>query len=255
MDQDKLNEIIQQHKHWINKDCEGWEAMRACLSYCDLSGANLQGVDLRQAILTSSNLSGATLRYSDLSGARMNYVSLKGADLYHSDCRDASLFGASLICSNIVLADFKGADIRYADFQEAIVMYTNLKNTNLAHAFNVPQIPMTCPDEGSFIGWKAVKNSFKIYIVKMSIPAEARRSSGTTRKCRAEFVDVLDIYDLDTGEKVDKVFNGNEATAAYVVGRRTYADRWDEDRFNECSHGIHFFINRIEAEGYYKQEI
>lgn len=251
MDQDKLNEIIQKHKHWLNKDCEGWERMRAYLVNSDLSGADLRCVDLRHAILIDSNLSGANLCYSDLSKANMSNASLDCADLYNSNLRGASLFGASLISSNLVCANFNGADIRYADFQNARVIHTNLQNASLESASNVPQIPMACPDEGSFIGWKAVTDGVKTYIVKMSIPEEARRSSGTTRKCRAEFVDVLDIYDLDTGEKVDSIFNTNEATAEYIVGQRTYADRWDEDRFNECSHGIHFFINRMEAESYY----
>jgi len=27
-------------------------------------------------------------------------------------------------------------------------------------------------------------------------------------------------------------------------------DKWDKERFNECSGGIHFFITREEAENY-----
>jgi hypothetical protein len=36
----------------------------------------------------------------------------------------------------------------------------------------------------------------------------------------------------------------------YQVGATVYPDSWDEDRWNECSHGIHFFITRKEAEEY-----
>jgi len=27
-------------------------------------------------------------------------------------------------------------------------------------------------------------------------------------------------------------------------------DKWDDDRWNECSGGIHFFLTRAEAEAY-----
>ena len=48
--QEELNEIVENHRHWLNRDCDGWEKMRADLSYVDLRGANLRDVDLRQAI-------------------------------------------------------------------------------------------------------------------------------------------------------------------------------------------------------------
>ena len=36
----------------------------------------------------------------------------------------------------------------------------------------------------------------------------------------------------------------------YEVGEITHADSWDEDRWNECSHGIHFFLTQEEAEAW-----
>lgn len=50
----ELNEILRNHKHWIDEDVEGWEDMRAVLHRADLSGADLSG-----AILYDANLSGA----------------------------------------------------------------------------------------------------------------------------------------------------------------------------------------------------
>ena len=37
MDEKKLKEVLENHKHWLNEDCDGWQDMRA-----DLSGANLR---------------------------------------------------------------------------------------------------------------------------------------------------------------------------------------------------------------------
>ena len=49
MTQEELNKIIEQHQHWLNEDCEGWEGMKA-----DLRGAKLRGADLRGADLSGA---------------------------------------------------------------------------------------------------------------------------------------------------------------------------------------------------------
>ena len=109
---------------------------------------------------------------------------------------------------------------------------------------------MTCPDEGRFTGWKKVTNGTD-YLVKLSIPAEAKRSSSTGRKCRCEYADVVEIIRMNDGAEVDEVKNIEYTPhVTYRKGERVYPDSFDEDRWNECSHGIHFFINRQEAVDY-----
>ena len=73
---EELKTIIENHKHWWNEDCEGWENMKA-----DLSGAYLRGADLRGADLRGADLSGAYLRGADLRGADLSGADLRGADL------------------------------------------------------------------------------------------------------------------------------------------------------------------------------
>ena len=85
----------------------------------------------------------------------------------------------------------------------------------------------------------------------MRIPAEAQRSSATTRRCRAEFADVLEILNTDkTKADVSEVPSNYDCDVIYKVGERVTADSWDDDRWNECSHGIHFFITFDEAVNY-----
>ena len=62
--QEELNRIVENHRHWLNRDCDGWEKMRADLSYVDLRGADLRGADLRQAIFRNSDLSGANYSFN-----------------------------------------------------------------------------------------------------------------------------------------------------------------------------------------------
>jgi len=79
-----LEQILTEHKHWINEDCDGWETMCADLRYADLCDADLRGADLRYA-----NLRGADLCDADLYGADLRY-----ADLRYADLCDADLCGA-----------------------------------------------------------------------------------------------------------------------------------------------------------------
>jgi len=46
---EELKTILENHKHWLNEDCEGWEDMRANLINADLSDANLRYANLRAA--------------------------------------------------------------------------------------------------------------------------------------------------------------------------------------------------------------
>ena len=76
-----LEKILENHKHWINRDCEDWESMKTDLSDANLSGTDLIGANLRYANLSGANLSYANLRCADLSGADLRGANLRGADL------------------------------------------------------------------------------------------------------------------------------------------------------------------------------
>ena len=105
MTQEELNKIVEQHKHWWNEDCEGWEGMKANLRDANLCGANLCGENLRGANLRDANLCGANLRDADLRGADLGCANLSGADL-----RGANLSGANLCDANLRGADLSGAE-------------------------------------------------------------------------------------------------------------------------------------------------
>ena len=100
MTQEELDKIVEQHQHWLNEDCEGWEDM-----WADLSGANLRGADLSGANLSEANLSGA-----NLSGANLSEANLSRANLRVADLSGANLRGADLSEANLSGADLSGAD-------------------------------------------------------------------------------------------------------------------------------------------------
>ena len=75
-----LEEILERHQHWLNKDCENWENMQADLHDADLHDADLRGADLHCADLSGADMSGADLR-----GANSDGVNLYNVDLSFND--------------------------------------------------------------------------------------------------------------------------------------------------------------------------
>ena len=216
------NEIIFKDDSETIKDCV-INAITNCadLRYADLRGADLGGADLRGADLHGAYLRGADLLGADLRDADLSYADLCGADLGGADLGGAYLHGAYL----------HGADLRCAD---------------LSDAKNIPFIPLACPSDGEFIGWKKVSKK----LIKLLIPSDARRYSATSNKCRCDKAKVLEITDVDGSNPIQSIINHNYVETQYVVGEMVYPDSFDENRWNECSNGIHFFINKQEAINY-----
>ena len=246
MNANELKNILKLHKKWLN-DEEG--GLKADLRGADLRGANLCGADLRRANLRGVNLNGASLRGADLREATLRGAILYRADLREADLREADLSGADLSGANLYRADLRRANLYRADLCGAILCEADLREANLRGAIlrgakNIPFIPYTCPDTGSFIGYKKANG----YIVVLEILSDARRCSATDRKCRCDKAKVLEIQNLDGSKaNVNTVASGYDSSFIYTVGEIVEEPNFDEDRWNECSAGIHFFTNRQEA--------
>ena len=80
MTQEELDKIVEQHQHWIHEDVEGWEEMRAKLSYKDLCGLNLKSADLKSANLKFANLKSADLEFANLESANLESADLESAN-------------------------------------------------------------------------------------------------------------------------------------------------------------------------------
>ena len=224
----ELKAIIYKHAKWARGE-DGGE--RADLRDADLRGANLRNADLRGADLCDADLCNANLRDADLSGAN-----LRGADLSGANLRDANLHSA--------------------DLSDAHLRDANLSDANLRDAKNIDKIawnartafyPLQCPETGSFIGYKKASG----YIIELEICADAKRSSATSRKCRCSKAKVLSITNLDGSESgLTEVRSDYSKEFVYRVGEIAEAPDFDENRWNECTAGIHFFITRGEAVKY-----
>ena len=248
MNNEDLKEIIRLHDLYLKGNKEG---KCANLSGVNLSDAILIDANLSDAILIGANLSGAILIGANLRGANLSGANLSGAILRGAVRRDADLSDADLRYADLRYAHLSGADLRYSYIRCANLRGANLRGANLSGAdlrdvmYNEKTsfFAMQCPEEGSFIAWKKCRNNT---IVKLEIPFNAKRSSGTSRKCRASEARVLAIYD----KNIDEATSQHDKTFIYKVGETVKVDNFDEDRWNECSTGIHFFITKQEAINY-----
>ena len=145
-------------------------------------------------------------------------------------------------------ADLRFADLRSANLSFADLSFANLSSANLRYAKNnefAAAIVTIVPD-GDIIGWKKLRNGL---IAKLLIPVKAKRSNATGRKCRAEYAKVLEIWNGE--ESVKRGESGYEDGFLYIVGKTVKPSQpFDDNRWDECSTGIHFFITRLEAEKY-----
>jgi len=174
-----------------------------------LTDANLGDADLRNSSLINADLAGADLRYADLTDADLRYADLRYANLRY--------------------ADLTGADLRGADLRDAKIDFNNCLSFQKTRI-----LPY-----GDIVGWKKAKNGV---IVKILIPKDAKRSQAFSRKCRAEYAEVLEIEGANTATSI------YDSTFKYEVGdilkpTKPFDDNWQ----NECSSGIHFYITKLEA--------
>ena len=227
-----LKKILDEHLLWLN----GEGGSRADL--CD--------VDLRNADLRCANLRGANLRGANLFGANLRDANLRGANLFGANLRDANLRGANLFGANLRCANLFGANLRDANLSNA-----DLSNADLCEAsidqmmWNIYTVfyPLQCPESGSYIGYKKASG----LVVELEIPADARRSSATSRKCRASKAKVLSITDINGNPAGGQVKSNYDPNFVYAIGETVEVTDFDDNRWNECSTGIHHFITRAEA--------
>ena len=155
--EEELKKILENHQHWIEEDCDGWNNMRA----------NLEGANLECANLYCANLEGANLEGANLEGANLELASLKGANLER-----ANLYGANLKYANLGDANLYGANLKYANLEEK-------------EKFRLGQIlkePMT--------GYKKTKEGI---VITATIPAGAIVFCINGSKCRANKARIIDM--------------------------------------------------------------
>ena len=214
------------------------EANKANLRGANLEGANLAGAhleetDLHGANLARANLAEAHLAEAHLEGAHLEEADLRWANLQLADLRGANLEGANLHGANLKEANLTGANLRWADLTD------------------VTGLPASIIPAGMVIGWKKGTNEG---IIQLEIAAETPRMHAIgSRKCRCAKATVVGFYACGKPEgllNLPCIGSIYDSEFQYTVGMDAVPDSYDPDVRVECSHGIHFFLTRAEAEAW-----
>lgn len=270
-----FDEVIAAHKEWIDSGyMQGNSEKRAMFSWCDCRGLKFDNLDLTYADFICAQLDECIFTECKIEYANFDRSNLDGAKFIRCRLFDASFANSSLIetefrMSNLENVSFTSASLVHTKFDDYNNKDANSINWDCAELYGVdhtPYISMACPTEGSFIGWKKCRwfrkhcktdgsgtceTSVDYVIVKLLIPEDAKRSSGTGKKCRCDRAYVLDIQDFEGNTIPDSahVYSIYDPTFEYKIGALVLPkrDNFCRDRFQECASGIHFYIDRRAA--------
>ena len=223
---------------------------------CDLRGAIFKRSSFKRATFDRIITSMTSFWDCDLSDLYVTNFSFNLCSFYNCDFSDSYLISANFTDCTFTNCTFEGAELP---------PFFNPRT--MEDCINVPYMPMACPEEGEFIGYKIASSEQMpvIYslamphknmgpadvLVTLKIPADAKRSSAGGRKCRCDKAEVIGLEFFGRHEGKSVAYSKFDARFEYRVGDEISVLWFDENRWNECASGIHFFINRKEALQYY----
>lgn len=215
------------------------------LAKLDLSNHDFSNIDLYKAIVRSYDssfyfedidFSGCNFSNSNLS--KLNFIRCNFDNAVFNNTKlEYTYFSGTCTYEN---TDFTGSEL-----------YTAMFNSDKSVLKNAI-VPMVCPESGSFIGYKIVcdnpnQNSIPIlFILQLEIPENAKRSSATSRKCRcdkAKVIAAMDYFNHKLVTNIDTFYSMYDSNFVYKIGETVSVDNFDDDRWNECSTGIHFYTD------------
>lgn len=178
-------------------------------------------------------------------------------EVLNNNFANMDLKGWNFKGQNLTSANFSGADLDGASFVQANLTEANLQDTNIitAEFDNTVGIYPVCPTKGVFTAW-TIGDDFKgnECLVEVVIPVWAQRSSGTTRKCRAEALYIESIKRLKDNYNpfgVSLRFRDYILTKNEVIRDNDY----EVDRFKVSSTDLYFWISREEALAHARKRI
>lgn len=230
------------YSSFINTNMNYCICKNSDFSSCKFILTSMAGANFYKSNLNDSDFIQAFMEHTKFREANFAYASFYRIVIHNCSFPEANFFNASF--SN---TRFDNVDLFSSNFNKAVFNVAYADKTDFNEAINVAH-PMACPSDGEFIGWKKCCNNV---IVKLKIPADAKRSSAFGMKCRTNKAEVLEIQNLE-GEILDRRFAESEfdPSFTYTIGEIVEEPNFCEDRWKECAPGIHFFVDRKAAVDY-----
>lgn len=254
-----VNEYVKKHEEWVRTGGDGFTIP------CEFVGVKFNNIWFDEKLLNGSVFTRCELLHCCFDGSDLSSASFAGSRIVDCSFRVAKLTGVEFSSAKVYDSDFSGARLRYAsclgtefewcNFREADFVNAKLSTAKFDRYCRFSSATTgywpVCPSTGSFTAYKKAYSVWgESLIVTLLIPASARRSSATTRKCRADKAVVLDIRGLRTNEQHKIAVSHFDNKFEYKLGETVSVPDFNPDRWEECAEGIHFFITREEAEIY-----
>ena len=216
------------------------------VDFCNLRHSDARFIDCRLFncyftidCLMNITFKRCTIKSSVFNNSKLDGVKFKNCYLDLSMFLNTKIIHCDIVKTTLDYANFTGAELYDVNIDQDCVLYTTVG------------LSFACPEEGEFIAFKKVMVGPEEYgIAKLKVPADAKRSSATSRKCRVSEAKVLAITSIDGNTAYKTARSTHCHEFKYVVGKTVTPDKFDDDRWNECSNGIHCFISRLDAANY-----
>lgn len=199
----QFEERVRQHRLWIEQNDQGQQLV---LRNCVISNINASHQDLRyvqfiDCVFIKCDFVACNFTKAVFTGCRL----VGDVSFVHCDLQEVNLCDANLYTCKFILC---------CGLETAIVNDKTL--------YYRPQ----CPMNGSFIGYKGAwcydpELHIRPVLVTLEIPADAYRSSATTRKCRCDKAIVLDAYTLSNGQQLPNtvpIHSAYDGCFVYTIG-------------------------------------
>ena len=147
-----------------------------------------------------------------------------------------------MCCANLSRADLSGANLSGANLSRA-----NLSGAKGFDPDKYRHVFWIIPEVGAFTAWKKLSGDV---IAQLEVPAEAKRVCNllNPRKFRVEFAHVVAL--TKNGKAVRSAKALHQKDFEYKAGEIVKPDSFDDSMLVDCSHGIHAFICKSEAEAW-----
>ena len=218
------------------------------ISNVEFNGVNFCNVNISEfsnCVFRSCRFDGCA--FSSMCGFRdcvIKYTPFELCRLYGVVFDKCTMSDVYFWCSDLHEAHFKNTNGDNVTFQSCEMDRCKSFNSNLV-------FPQHVPSEGSFIAWKKARTGVATdVIVKLRITEDADRCSAN-HKCRASKVEVIQFETLD-GKKLPNdtdVRSFWNSMFKYHIGI-VESHGYNSNPQDECSNGIHFFLNRDDAVNY-----
>lgn len=221
-----------------------------CLKYI-----TFRNCKFKNCIISDSNLTGTEFTNVSFEHVVFTENNMRSVVYFKSQLKSVKMNKCVMFESGFLETSFEDVTIYKSNLDDSSVKESNFDNIRLIRNSGTL---LNCPVEGSFIGFKGLcsKNRRNLLICKLEIPMDAKRSSAFGRKCRCSKAKVLEILAMDDEYNftipVEKGFSLHESGFEYKVGEMVYPDSFDDDRWIECSNGIHFFMTKQETIDYWE---